>query len=681
MWYPQAAPTPSQWSPSATGYNPSASMNGYAAGLAGYNPGSTGYANLSMSHSMIPNTGVDALSGTQGQLRQSGTQAQDAEAPRHGQPQEVPQEMAIPFSDMTQLIMDPYVCGGPNRPGFLEFIYPFCDWTFLLTLIFFIMSIVGLGLILGNNKSDNLFNKFGVDNTDELQKKIESLITVTSGSCEEQYLFGSFGTVCMESTMNANTFAVQLSFWNNARGSLWCLAAFFSALALLFAIVIHVQRHPNPLQSLIMTPEMQAEFMSMTPAQQQLFTLQRQQQVLAQSAGCCGGNGIEVYDTPYYAFLRFAWGFVGITAFVWVATSLISFWSVIGFYISHSTGDLKNFFESYAVKYTATTITVFVYLCWPLLCLFLELVVWVVGFLPWLIIRTALKPGIERFRPSLPLSQIPGYIRCDMFFMDFQDIKRFGFSRLQWMLLTESERPFFDCFEDQTLVRDPATMNAMLCGLPPGMLAAAAKADPNAASDAQGTLQQRQKDHDDEKEGRSSSRRRRHRSKSRGGSRRHRSRKDPEDGGAGANAEEGGRRRRHRSDRDAESNGRRRRSRHRSSSADGEGQSRRKHRRRSAAEGGESRRRRSRKNTEEKPAPPPSELDALMNLHKQTKHEGMEVRHQYWRMLCCAPHKDLPSGGIGVSSSFSQSPPSPSLFNYLSYLHSPYLSVPFKQQQ
>lgn len=565
-----------------------------------------------MSHSIIPSAAdnpnashAHELDGTRQLSPQDTTQVDVAAA----------MQMQDLQNQMLSASMDPYVCGGFNRPGFLEFIYPFCDWTFFLMILMFFGSVIGLGIVLGDFKRDNMFKMFDVDNTAELESLIAPLISVNLSSCTHLYLFGSFGSLCMEKAMNASTFVLQLSVWNNARGALWCLAAFFSAVALLFAIVIHVQRHPTGLQPDFLTPEKQMELLRMTPEQQRLYFFQLQQTMAQQSSGCCGGVGVEVYDTPYYAFLRVAWGFTGIACFVWIATTLVSFWSFMGFYVDHSEGDLKNFFEVYSVKYTATILTVGVFLTWPILCILLELAIWVVGFLPWLLIRSTLKPGIERFRPSLPLSKIPGYIRCDMFFMDFQDIKRFGFSRLQWMLLTENERPFFDCFEDPTLIRDPDMMNAMLGG-PLFNLPGAVKAE-TLPPEGQGSVQEterkrhsRKGEDKDRDEGPSSSKRRK-KSKSHGESksRKHRrSHKDPEDSAA-----EGGapaKKRKHRGG----SSGHRHRSRSRSAVDDRDDKKRHSSKRHGSGEG-ESRRHRSRKNTEEKNPPPgQTELDALMQL-------------------------------------------------------------------
>lgn len=303
-----------------------------------------------------------------------------------------------------------------------------------------------------------------------------------SHNCTQRKLLGSFGAICMEDNMFANTFAVQLSSWTNARDTLWFLAMVYSTFALLYAILINVQRHPaagtmgagaNALPPI--TPEEQDEFMKMTPQQQQAFMQEYQQRVgavlqqdpnagmpQAPGAGCCGADsGIEFYDTPYYEFVRIAWFVSGLTAFVWTCNLFISFWAFSNFYIEHTTGPLRLFWRDYARKMNASLVVVTIFLAWPFCNFFLELVVWLIGALPWLVIRSTCKRGIEMYRPALPLSQLPMYIRADMFFMDFQDVKRLGFSRQAWIMLTGSDRPFFDSCDDPTVDKDPAMTQLM----------------------------------------------------------------------------------------------------------------------------------------------------------------------------------------------------------------------------
>ncbi|GET85790.1 hypothetical protein, conserved [Leishmania tarentolae] len=311
------------------------------------------------------------------------------------------------------------------------------------------------------------------------QLKVSQPATFAQASrCTERRLFGSFGELCMENNMNANMFAVQLSAWNNARDTIWILAMVYSILTVLYAVLINVRRHAASANregargsAFVMpsiTPQQQEEFMKMSPQQQQAFIQEFQQHVAAvqpppPAVGCCGSSdrGIEFYETPFYEFVRFAWLFTGLTTFAWVCNLLFSLFSFSHFYINETTGLLNTFWTTYVRKMTITLIVVTVFLAWPLCNFVLEFVVMVALVLPWLVIRSTWKRGIEMYRPALPPSQLPAYIRADMFFMDFQDLKRLGFSRLAWIMLTDAETPFFDGCEDPTVDRDPAMTQLM----------------------------------------------------------------------------------------------------------------------------------------------------------------------------------------------------------------------------
>ncbi|CAD2222459.1 hypothetical protein AGDE_15226 [Angomonas deanei] len=81
--------------------------------------------------------------------------------------------------------------------------------------------------------------------------------------------------------------------------------------------------------------------------------------------------------------------------------------------------------------------------------------------LPWVLIRTCCKQGIGNYRPALPNSQLPCCIRSDMFFMDFNDLKRLGFSRQAWIILTGSDKPFIEACSDPAVDRDPNMTNLL----------------------------------------------------------------------------------------------------------------------------------------------------------------------------------------------------------------------------
>ncbi|CAG9568238.1 conserved hypothetical protein [Leishmania major strain Friedlin] len=436
--------------------------------------------------------------------------------------------------------VDPFCC-TPRRPDqevrWWESIYKYFDWTFFLACVLCVLTIIGFAMVMVTKNQDNIFAAFGVHNATDLdvammpyirwmntkptipvdnrkgvpsnamravvtalstspeyaveaaasESSIPAAILVPAHSCTRRRLFGSFGELCMEDNMYANTFAVQLSFWNDARDTLWILAMVYSFLTVLYAVLINVRRHASGASVEVargssfmlpsITPQQQEEFVKMTPQQQQAFIQEFQQQVAMMQqqnpsavfpsqqqpgVGCCGSDrGIEFYETPFYEFVRFAWLFSGLTTFAWTCNLFISFWSFSYFYIRETTGPLNTFWTVYTHKMEATLIVVTVFLAWPLCNFVLELIVLVALVLPWLVIRSTWKRGIQMYRPALPPSQLPAYIRADMFFMDFQDVKRLGFSRLAWIILTDSEKPFFEGCEDPTVDKDPAMTQLM----------------------------------------------------------------------------------------------------------------------------------------------------------------------------------------------------------------------------
>ncbi|XQJ24558.1 hypothetical protein NXY56_000449 [Leishmania guyanensis] len=448
--------------------------------------------------------------------------------------------------------VNPFCCTPrrpDQEPKWWESVYRYFDWTFLLACVICVLTIVGFAMVIATRRQDNLFAVFDVHNTTALEKAIQPFIhwinvsvappivsrggsinNFAKGSfsgslkaaertrfiaaehdivaaaplgpvknpdltklslapkCTQRKLLGSFGVICMEDNLHANTLVVQLSYWSNSRDTLWILAMVYSILTVLYAVLTNVHRHsssagtgdphgsPSTLPTI--TPQQQEEFVKMTPQQQQAFiqefqqhvaVMQQQQQPNAAflphnspKGGCCGtDSGIEFYETPFYEFVRMAWFASGITAFAWTCNLFISFWSFDQFYIRETTGPLRTFWVIYSRRMNATLIVVTVFLAWPLCNFVLELVMLVALVLPWLVIRSTCKRGIQMYRPALPLSKMPGYIRADMFFMDFQDVKRLGFSRMAWMMLTDTDKPFFEGCEDPTVDKDPAMTQLM----------------------------------------------------------------------------------------------------------------------------------------------------------------------------------------------------------------------------
>lgn len=404
--------------------------------------------------------------------------------------------------------LEPYVCPEPMFPGQqrqCECITS-CNCTFWMMCIMFIVSLLGFIIVLASSSTDNIFAAFDVDNTTLLQERITPFIKwmnmcsassaalpgvydstgekvqflgdkistsvyecqtlLVPESCTYSRLTGSFGGVCMENSLNANVFAVQLSQWNNARNTLYFTAFVFTLVAIVLSVLVSRQRQSAtapPSMPVQLPQDKQDELNRLPPVQQQLFLMEymsnnpqyyMKMQQQQQAAGCCSFC-VEVYDTPFYEFMRIAWFYLGMVALFWSANLLLSYWSFSSFYKEETTGQLKEFWEKYDTKFSASVILVTIYLAWPLFNVFLDLAVLVIGIIPWVIIRSTCKEGVGRYRPSLPLSQLPGWIRTDMFFMDFQDMKRLGFSRAAWILLTGAPKPFFECCEDTTVDTDP----------------------------------------------------------------------------------------------------------------------------------------------------------------------------------------------------------------------------------
>ncbi|KAG5487065.1 hypothetical protein LSCM1_07735 [Leishmania martiniquensis] len=444
--------------------------------------------------------------------------------------------------------VDPFCC-TPREPGegprWWERVYEYFDWSFFLACVLCLLAIIGFVLVMVTRGQDDIFDVFGVNNTRDLDHAMDKYIPVrqpitasalrtknalrhpetlgifseavegalvgtSKGSvgaaktglsstisqdgarapeppCTKRRLLGSFGVICMEENLFANTFAVQLSGWTNARDTLWILAMVYSLLTVVYAVLINVRRHASAAaaeaqRGLSSTPpsitlQQQEEFVKMTPQQQQAFIQEYQQQAAtlqSQSPSApspphqllftdysSSARGIEFYETPFYEFVRIAWFVSGLTAFAWAVVIAISFWSFSDFYIRSTEGPLRSFWQVYTRKMSATLVVVTVFLAWPLFNFLLELLLFVALVVPWLVIRSTCKRGIQMYRPALPLSKVPAYIRADMFFMDFQDVKRLGFSRLGWIILTGSDKPFFEGCEDPTVDKDPAMTQLM----------------------------------------------------------------------------------------------------------------------------------------------------------------------------------------------------------------------------
>lgn len=224
----------------------------------------------------------------------------------------------------------------------------------------------------------------------------------------------------MEDTLNAGTFAANLSHWNNFRGTLYFLAFIITLTFMIVVYAVHRQKHP---QGGLMNSSQQ--FNSASP-----------------------NSSISLFGTDLYEVFRCAWFVSGFIVFFWVANAMTSFWTFSAFYKNNTEGKLHDFWVAYDKKFVASVVCVTLYLSWPIFLIGAEIGVWFVFTLPYMCVRCMLKPGIENIRPDMPMADMPGWVRADMFFMEAQQIRRLGFSHRLWEMVTGSKDAFcpaLDC--------------------------------------------------------------------------------------------------------------------------------------------------------------------------------------------------------------------------------------------
>ena len=343
--------------------------------------------------------------------------------------------------------------------------------------LFFILSVIGIAIVLGVQSTDNIFSKFSANDTSSLQASMVSLVpyliaeknrsrqytelalsllcpvltpcgvnaTLPPNSgpmsidqlpanpawtfqCDQpQKVTGSFGTICMEETLNAATFAVQLASWNNSRGTLYFFAIVLTFFTLVLAYFVHRQKHPQAMSLNTSAPGAYP----MSPP-------------------------IAVHGSVLYEMFRVGWGISSFIIVFWIANLFTSYKQFADFYLSNTTGSLNAFWVDYDKKFIASVVCVGIYLCWPLVHFGIEVGLWAAFVIPWYLIRAMCKPGLETMRYDVPLDDQPGWVRLDMFFTEFNDIKRLGFSARAWELMTGTKEAFLNCCD---------TM-----GVPPGQL-------------------------------------------------------------------------------------------------------------------------------------------------------------------------------------------------------------------
>jgi hypothetical protein len=220
----------------------------------------------------------------------------------------------------------------------------------------------------------------------------------------------------------------MLGVWNDFRGTLYFLAFVLTVAILFFIVIVHRQKHPS---------NAPAQHPNVAPGQ---------------------SPPIDIYGTPLYDCLRVAWFISSIITFLWVVNAMYSYWTIAPAWKSASTGPLNSFLVAYDKKFVASVVCVTIYLCWPLANILLEIGIFFAGVVPWLIFRSTCKQGLDAIRfPETPTSELPGWVRTDVFFTEFDCIKRLGCTKSQWKLLTGSDEPFVEgcCPVDPNAVAPP----------------------------------------------------------------------------------------------------------------------------------------------------------------------------------------------------------------------------------
>ncbi|RHW71522.1 hypothetical protein DPX39_070082000 [Trypanosoma brucei equiperdum] len=370
---------------------------------------------------------------------------------------------------------NPYCCGPPTEPGGpLNCCASMCDRTFVAMVFFFLLSTSAFATIMSLGDKDNILVKFKVPNTRALQAKINSNIVSSSGGCTDGFFTDS--RLCMGDGIDAFALTVQLKTWSTQRNAMYFLAMIYSLFTLLYAYLINFHRRSNrgandendPLASsqhqhgghqgsAVGYPSVKGQLDATINDSQQGSQNTQMQPGLQMSPRTGAADPIQVYGIPFYETMRCAWFVMGFAVVTWTYTLMASYMAQSQQYRDRASGELQQFLTAFHQRFIATVVCVTIYLAWPISNILIEIALWFVLIIPWLIYRTMCNPGLGNLRPDVPLDEMPGCIRLDMFFMDFADTRRLGFSDSQWRLLTGTGKPFFaSCVDESTIDRDPS---------------------------------------------------------------------------------------------------------------------------------------------------------------------------------------------------------------------------------
>jgi hypothetical protein len=302
---------------------------------------------------------------------------------------------------------------------------PNCDATVCCVGLAFVVTLIGL-LISFTTFDEDLLHVYTCNTSTEFaeaaylhnRNHVENIaaaaaLPLTSSGLrhvspchDERPLTGSpSGVVCVDGLLEADVMLANLARWRVFRSSLYFLAAGGSFVTLLAASIIDDKR-----------------------------------------GGCARRrhNGLWFYGTPLYYAFRMAWAAASVPTLLWIAGEMHQYWWIIDAYTQRTTGPLHDFWAAFEDRFGWKIVCLGVFLCWPIVHLLLEAVIAVVGFVPWVVWVDKFDPRMAApgpyIDPAKPHDEHSACIRAHLFFAEWRQLARFGFSEGQWELLLSEPR-------------------------------------------------------------------------------------------------------------------------------------------------------------------------------------------------------------------------------------------------
>jgi hypothetical protein len=155
---------------------------------------------------------------------------------------------------------------------------------------------------------------------------------------------------------------------------------------------------------------------------------------------------IEFDHTELYAVVMAAWFTLGFFIFFLVCNEMHSYWSVIEYYKSNTSGPLNTFWMEFDEKFVPSVILVTIVLCWPWLWAWVQIGIFIPFYILWFIFRSACVQQLGQLAPDAkPVpwklsvqqwAELPLVLRIDIWFSEFHRFSRYGFGQLQWEMIT-----------------------------------------------------------------------------------------------------------------------------------------------------------------------------------------------------------------------------------------------------